>query len=390
MGSIIFLHLFYCIFGFIDKFVIDYLYKVEDLKKNENLSDWDFNLNLIGCLILNMCFSEIIFSLIFGVFSLYYLLKKDEDIREARISINRRNTEVNIIKNEEEYIDIEKEKSYYCLKIPFISFFDILSFIPLYIYQIKMFREIQINISLTAFLLLFSSIFSYCYLNYPIYCHHWIGIILDIIGFLLFDVDKIFLSKKLYLDINFNIIYGVLILLQIPISWKDIFEKDVIENDFFNIYKLLFFEGLLGLLFTVILIFIFLFAFKVKCIISSIYLFWINNYLWYLIIYCLSCGFFNICRIKINQKYGPIHKVICNIFIYLIVWGYFSNKDNLIIEILCFIFQIFGALIFIEIISFSCCNQNTRKEKTKRAEEKFGQEIRFVDENELKLNSLKY
>lgn len=385
MVSIIFLHLFYCIFGFIDKFLIDYLYKVEELKKEEELSDWDFNLNLIGCLILNMCFSEIIFSLIFGAFSLYYLCKKDKDIRETRISINRRNTEVHVIENEEEYIDIEKENPCCFLKIPFISFFDILSFIPLYIYQTEMFREIQINVSLTAFLLLFSSIFSYYYLNYPIYYHHWIGIILDIIGFLLFDVYKIFFSKKLYLNINFNIIYGILILLQIPISWKHIFEKDVIENDFINIYKLLFFEGFLGLLFTVILILIVRFFFKVKCIIFSIYSFWINKYLWYLIIFCFSCGFFNICSIKINQKYGPIHIVICNIFIFLIVWGYFSfneNNDYLIIEILCFIFQIFGALIFIEIISFSCCNQNTRKEKTKRAEEKFGQEIRFVDENE--------
>ena len=180
MVSIIFLHLFYCIFGFIDKFLIDYLYKVEELKKEEKLSDWDFNLNLIGCLILNMCFSEIIFSLIFGAFSLYYLCKKDKDIRETRISINRRNTEVHVIENEEEYIDIEKENHYF-LKIPFISIFDILSFIPLYIYQTEMFREIQINVSLTAFLLLFSSIFSYYYLNYPIYYHHWIGIILDII-----------------------------------------------------------------------------------------------------------------------------------------------------------------------------------------------------------------
>ena len=154
------------------------------------------------------------------------------------------------------------------------------------------------------------------------------------------------------------LLYFILILLQIPNSWKEILEKDIIENYFFNIYLLLFYEGIFGCLFTSLFIVIYPDLRQINEIYSKI-----KNYIYWIIGFIFSCGFFNIFRLKINQVYGPIHRCIGNIFIFLIVGVIdvfiLNEKDKNILIIISYIYIIFGVLIFFEIIRFNgCCSSD--------------------------------
>jgi len=290
--------------------------------------------------------------------------------------LNQENEEIeesnNLLKQSDSIIvdnNNNDDRKYFDWKIPLISFFDICSFIPLVFGNEKH----LFNLSLSAILLILTTIFTRYYLNYSIYKHHIIGINCVVIGVLIHDIFNFFPNDK------FPLLYFIFILLQIPNSWKEIFEKDIIENNFFNIYLLLFYEGIFGCLFTSLFIVIYPDLRQINEIYSKI-----KDYIYWIISFIFSCGFFNIFRLKINQVYGPIHRCIGNTFIFLIVWVidvFIQNeKENNLLIIICYIFIIFGASIFIEIISFNCCcGSDIQKNKIERANEKFRNNI-FIEE----------
>ena len=193
----------------------------------------------------------------------------------------------------------------------------------------------NLNYILKLFLLIFTSIFTSCYLKYSIYKHHLLGLSILCLGFLLNDlmsVNEIF-SKKWSLFLLFIIIQG-------PNALREILEKDLIEKNFYSIYKLLIIEGLIGIIFSLI-------------------------------------GLYNICRLKINQIYGPIHRCVGDTFVSFVLWmiDFLNNEEKQLknyIDGLSFIICIFGTLIFTEIIIVDVFNFNinTREQQVKRANQK--------------------
>ena len=348
----------YCFFGIIDRVIIKQI-----LKKPNKDYDKDY-ISKFSALILIMYLSEFLISLIFLFFSSFCLKNGNEETEEKKNSINRRNTQVNLINNEN-----NEDNNCWNWKIPLISIVDVCAFIPL-IFNNQDFK-IKLDFSLNAILLISTTLFTVFYLNYSIYIHHIIGIILIIIGYLCHDYSEI---DNLFTK-HFSILNVILIILQIPYSLKEIFEKELIEINFFNIYKLLLYEGIFGCLFIILFITLSNKWFIIKDHFSD----WLNNEdIYFIIFFTISCGLFNIFRLKINQNYGPIQKYIGNIFIFLFVWiiiiVYFhEEEEKTIFQIVCFIAIIFGGILYTEIINFNflCCS-DFQKNKNKRANEKFG------------------
>ena len=326
----------YFIFGLIDKVIM------KAILKNNNEKDY---ISVLSVLILIMFISEIFISTIFLIFNCISVCckKKNEETEQKKNSINNRNTYL---------IPIENNDDNKCFnwKIPFISIFDICSFIPL-IFNNKNLLNLKLDHSLNAILLISTTLFTVFYLKYPIYGHHIIAIIIIVIGYFIIDCLEIYYLFTTY----FSFLVVVLILLQIPYSCKEIFEKELIENAFFNIIILLLYEGIFGCL--LILLFI---IFINLSIIKEFFINLINKDILFIIIFIVSCGLFNIFRLKINQIYGPIHKYIGNIFIFLFVWIvdliYFKeNEKYIIMVIVCYIFIIYSGILFTEIFNFNCC-----------------------------------
>ena len=366
------LYIGYCIFGVIDKVIIKQMMDI----------DIAYNIEIISpFFILIMFISEIIISIIFLLLSFCCCSKKEnEDIEEKKNSINKRNTEAQIMNDNN---GNNEDNNCFNWKIPLISVFDICSFIPLVFANKYDLKDLQLLLSLSAFLLISTTIFTYCYLKYSIYKHHVIGICLIVFGYLIHDIKNIidFFSHK---NIDTLLLYFILILLQIPNSWKEILEKDLIEKKFFNIYLLLLYEGILGCLIITLFIGIHLGFSKIINILFKDILFKDNNIYW-IIGLIISCGLFNIFRLNINQTFGPIHRCIGDTFIFLIVWIILmfidkQKNDNYILIFICYFFIIFGALLFIEIINCNCCcGSDNQKNKIERANEKL-RDANFIEE----------
>jgi hypothetical protein len=319
-----------------------------------------------------MFISEIFISTIFLIFNCISVCckKKNEETEQKKNSINNRNIYL---------IPIENNDDNKCFnwKIPFISIFDICSFIPL-IFNDKNLLNLKLDHFLNAILLISTTLFTIFYLKYPIYKHHKITIIIIVIGYFIIDRFEIYDLFTKY----FSYLVGILILLQIPYSCKEIFEKELIENAFFKIIILLLYEGIFGS----ILILLFIIMFKKLSIIKDYFIGWIENIdIFYIITFIISCGLFNIFRLNINQTFGPIHRCIGDTFIFLIVWIILmfidkQKNDNYILIFICYFFIIFGALLFIEIINCNCCcGSDNQKNKIERANEKFRNNI-FIEE----------
>ncbi len=275
----------------------------------------------------------------------------------VRKKMKKQNKKKNSINNRNIYlIPIENNDDNKCFnwKIPFISIFDICSFIPLF-FNDKNLLNLKLDHFFNAILLISTTLFTVFYLNYPIYKHHIIGIIFIVIGYFIIDCLEIYDLFTKY----FSYLVLILILLQIPYSCKEIFEKELIEIAFFKIIILLLYEGIFGS----ILILLFIIMFKKLSIIKDYFIGWIENIdIFYIITFIISCGLFNIFRLKINQIYGPIHKYIGNIFIFLFVWIvdliYFKEDEKniiIIIDIVCYFSIIYCGMIFTEIFNFNCC-----------------------------------
>ena len=328
----------YFIFGLIDKVIMKKILK--------NINENDYVL-VLSVLILIMFISEIFISTIFLIFNCICACckKKNEETEQKKNSINNRNIYL---------IPIENNDDNKCFnwKIPFISIFDICSFIPL-IFNDKNLHNLKLEHFLNAILLISTALFTVFYLKYPIYKHHIFGIAFIVFGYFIIDLFEIYDLFTKY----FSYLVGILILLQIPYSCKEIFEKELIEIAFFKIIILLLYEGIFGS----ILILLFIIMFKNLSIIKDYFIDWIKNKdIFLIIIFIISCGLFNIFRLKINQIYGPIHKYIGNIFIFLFVWIvdliYFKEDEKCIIcVIVCYILIIGCGIIFTEIFNFNCC-----------------------------------
>ena len=341
------LYLFYTIFALLDVFLSSSKIHIKDEKESQNKS-----LQLAFTFILLMFISEFIF----GIIGILFLLCLNHCFKtEEEKSLN---SDLKILTDDPMRNNIIKY-----VKLFLIYIFEIISTLSLILDKGNELNNL--NYILKLFLLIFTSIFTSCYLKYSIYKHHLLGLSILCLGFLLNDlmsVNEIF-SKKWSLFLLFIIIQG-------PNALREILEKDLIEKNFYSIYKLLIIEGLIGIIFSLILMFI-LNSF------NSDYAFYLDFNVLLTILLFVSCGLYNICRLKINQIYGPIHRCVGDTFVSFVLWmiDFLNNKEKLLknyIDGLSFIICIFGTLIFTEIIIVDVFNFNinTREQQVKRANQK--------------------
>jgi hypothetical protein len=346
-------YLFYSIFSILDYYLTSP--KLNELNQTPKKSE-DDNINLSITFILIMFISEFLNGIIGnGFLKLLKYSNKKED-KDRIMIFNIINIENQIISNN----PIGRECYKKWVKIFIVSIFDSISTFATIYDDVN--GDLQkINIIFYSLLLIFVALFSSFYLKYALYRHHIFGLFIVILGYFF---NNIFAYKSLKYD--FYII--ILFLTQLINAWREIFEKDLIEIHFLGIYELLTIEGLMGFIFSILMI-IFLqmlgsFNYSIRKIENVI-----------IIIFFISCGCFNIFRLKINQIYSPIHRCVGDNFALFIIWiiNLFKEKNNYVgFEGIGFIFCIFGTLIFTEMISISVCNLDfyTRKEQVKRANNK--------------------
>ncbi len=207
----------------------------------------------------------------------------------------------------------------------------------------KIFDDLEI-----LFLCIFLCLIESYYLNLPKYRHHYLGLFLIFISLLI-----VMISNLIKIGIN-NISNFILILVnfiesQCLSSFFYSLEKIINYRYFVNIYKLLFLEGLSGII-------VFILVFGIHSIFDNNIFVDIINELNSELIFYSFCSifvalFFNIIRLKIIELKTPSYNIIPNL-LRVIVIDIFINKREFTIDFILYnIFSLLGAFIFCEIIT---------------------------------------
>ena len=351
-------YLFYSIFSILDH----YLTSPEINIKEKNPDD---NIKLSITFIFIMFIAEFLTGLIgIGYMALVKYSNKYE-YNDMELILNRINIENQIILDNQ--IGQECYKKW--LKLFFVCIFDSIATFTL-IYDDN--KDLQkFNLTNRSLLLIFVAFFSSFYLKYSLYRHHIFGLCIVMLGYLINNIFVFTFEKD---DFKYIVI---LILIQLINAWREIFEKDLIEIHFLSIYELLTIEGFMGFVLSFLIIII------LKLFDVFDYSVW-KIEIGIIILTIISSGWFNIFRLKINQRYSPIHRCVGDNFVIFIIWiinlikkiktGSEIEMRNEVFIGIVFVFCIFGTLILTEMVSISLCNLdiNTRKEQVKRANKKLG------------------
>ena len=284
--------------------------------------------------------------------------------------------------------EIELKKLDGKIKIFFLvfmtAFFDFFEFI-LSTYYIDKIHRISgsLQVRLGGVLILSSSLLYRFLLNIPMFKHQKFAfillalclIILIISEYFFQEFDGIITTKDLSLAIIFSVIS------YISLTFDDIIEKYLIEFDFLNPFIILFRQGIIGIIFTIICAFI-------ENPFKGLKDVYDNNsgamfilFLFLLLLYSIFGALKNIYRMPTIMLFTPMNKNLADIIInpIYIVYYFIEGKDfskngqrnylyfftNLIILI---IFDICG-LIFNEFLILFCCrlDHDTYKSITERA-----------------------
>ena len=247
------------------------------------------------------------------------------------------------------------------------------------------FKDLSISLEwrLKCIIICASAFFCYTTLNFPIFKHQIITIII-ILTCLIIIIGTEILAYSSNHDICYILIVLLLMLIDhIFNSFLDVIEKYLLEYDFLNPFKIIMVRGIMGL----ILSFFFTISqdnpFKnLKAIYNEE-----SNKFGYLLIFIilyflLSCGR-NIYRVITNKLYSPTHKALFDYIIVpiLIIYYYFSFQDfkfndkpifyYFIINLIISFIVVIAGLIYNELIIIFICGMeyNTHHEVSKRASE---------------------
>ena len=279
-------------------------------------------------------------------------------------------------------IVFQKKKS--CLKrflnkiyIPFLIFFcsfcdfcGSFNYYEYYSYSILKFSDNFDNLN-KIFLCLFVTYNEIYILNIQTYIHNIIGLI--IINISLIDVIIYSIIRNLnQLDfLSFLLFFIITLEYQYIESVLYTIEKKLNFEYFISIYKLCFYEGIFGIILTIIYRFFSVFIFKN----DNSFLIHIENKegtfktILILFLYCILTLIYNICRLKISEA-RPCFNVIGDIFSFFfldIFNGIVKNIWN-IESYISTIFSLIGSFIFCEIITLNFCDldKNTKNQTIKR------------------------
>ena len=274
------------------------------------------------------------------------------------------------------------------IKISFLvimtAFFDFFEFI-LSTYYIDKIHKISgsLQLRLGGVLILASSLLYWHLLKFQIYKHHIFSliifsiciIILIISEYFFQEFDGIITSKDLSLAILFSVIS------YISLTFDDVIEKYLIEFDFLNPFIILFRQGIIGIIFTIICALIENPFKGLKDVYENNSIGMFILFIFLLLLYSIFGALKNIYRMPTIMLFTPMNKNLADIIInpIYIVYYFIEGNDfskngernylyfftNLILLI---IFNICG-LIFNEFLILFCCglDHDTYKSITERA-----------------------
>ena len=232
----------------------------------------------------------------------------------------------------------------------------------------------SLDIRLGGILTIFVALFFYYLLKFPLFRHQIFAIM--IIGICLIIIIT---SEYFFQDINIFISYGdftlklmIIIIEQFFHSLLDSIEKYVVEYDSLNYFEVLAFEGLFGVIIT--LIYSFSEDFYQKQLIKDISKIYSENtkgmfyfFIFMILIYTVLCGGKNAFRVVTNKVYSPMTKSLTDYFwnpLFLII-NYFEGdfvsggKQNLFYFLMNLILSIIidlSGCVFNEIVILYFCD----------------------------------
>jgi hypothetical protein len=241
------------------------------------------------------------------------------------------------------------------------------------------------------------------FFNSTYYKHHYFGLIVTIIGLVIYTINSIISIKPedkygQPKNIWFEIIAALVT--TASTAFHNIWEKKLMDKDYFNPYSLIGLQGIYGMIFSLIVLGI-LNCFKWDnpffCDVDDKYvpiydscqsfksldrLFTSTNNIWIItVFYTIGFTLFNIFRMLTNQNFSTTHRCISDCFGAFLIWIFKLIIDNaydkenntydIIFGSVSYPFIIFGVLVFLEfvILNFYDLNMNTNYMISHRGDE---------------------
>lgn len=281
-------------------------------------------------------------------------------------------------------IDITKEEKnkrnkyiYSCIFLT--TFLDYFSTLIEFILTYSMGDHYYHKFQLKPIQLIFVCLLCYYFLKDDLYCHHLVSIIIICLSVIIITYTS-FQSIEWYLIIYFGSF--------LCFSIKQIIEKDLMRK-YLTPYKILFFEGSIGLIASCIMLSIFS---NIKCpefityctqkyFDDPVQLFKNINYKGIFFLFgidLLSISGINICIFQINYTYSPTHIIISDVIVSIVDWVIMlitGSKETVdtVLQSIGYALLVLSCLIYNEIIVIGICglNKNIKKEIQQRADDNF-------------------
>ena len=283
------------------------------------------------------------------------------------------------------YNPIVTPLNYNCYEIYFlifvVAFFDFNQFLisTYYVKKLQTFSSIYLDARLRSVLTFFCAIGCWLLLNMKMYTHQIysllviiICIIIVIITELLFHIS---IGNKDEVEITPIVIIAIISGYFFNANYE-VIEKSLMEYNYINPFKLLFTEGVFGLMLTSSMLIITNPFKPLKVYFENVRYTQIQKYsliICLMLFFLFSCGR-NIYRISSNKIFSPTTRAFtdCIPDPLLIIFYYFYNKDHIlhfILSLIVTIIMLFCSCIYNELFVLYCCGleYNTHHEISLRA-----------------------
>ena len=285
------------------------------------------------------------------------------------------------------------------LNISIIGFIIILSLLDLSNCILDWSTEVESNVYSNVFnavFILFVVGLCILILNIKYYKHHATAIGIIFIGLI---IDSI-VNHSYQAEMNIYLYIILMIFCKLFEALQDVIEKYIMETKFVDPLLMLGGEGIVGV---VVVGISFFFVSQIECSIKIglcikgnmvddikqgfSFIFSHHKYLIVLVIRFFFLILYNIFRVLMNYHYSPAHRVIPKTFRKFLVWilsfsqffGDNSQKSSYVIvgELIGYCFQMFGVMMFVEVLIIGLCGINTdiESEITKREMEEYDTRI---------------
>lgn len=200
----------------------------------------------------------------------------------------------------------------------------------------------------------FVCILTITWLKLPLYRHHYAGLIIISVGFIIFSIPSLFNKLNIQdiyiicLSLGGNVIYSIL----------EIMEKWMMDFKFISPFETVGIQGMFGFI-----ILSFISIFKSNWISYSDFK---KEEIKDIIAYVFASTGYNIFNHLTNKNLGPSHRVICDCFISIVTIIYTIvskiSQDKLYITILGIMLIFIGIILYNEVIIINCCkiDENTK------------------------------